>query len=403
MASTDRGRVAIIRETVCGTTPTNPDFQVIRTTGDTLAYTKGTVESAEIDSRVQPSDTLKVGATLGGNVSFELSGESYDSLLEAAFRGTYDAEINATGVFTITKSTRTIVSSGAAIDAFEDAVVGQWVLLTGFVVGASYVGATDSPNNGWWEIETVTDDNTIVVRDPGAKLVNETSAVTASARSKRLLNGDSEYCHSIERGFLDVGAYMLFKGMKINGMSLNVSAKQIVTGEFMFMGSGFAESTADPVPWLGSGEYTAPTLTPAMTATTDVGQILLDNAISTACFRSITLSLTHNMREIDCIGQEYPVIEYGTPALTGSLERLFADMTLFRAMRDHDRVSLEFGFVAADQSSGVHFSLPSVTIDTDTLDLSGGKNSDVFDRANFSAHRYTNAADETYYVQVCVA
>lgn len=477
MSSTDRGRVSVVRETTAGVTPTNPTFQIVRALSSSLAYNKQTIESNEIDSSGQPSDTVKVGASSSGNIAFELSGGSWDALIEAAFRGTFDAVINHTGVVTVTASSGTIVATGA----FGSAKVGQWVLLEGMVGDESYAGAGDSPNNGWWKILTNADANTITVDDPGSALVNETGPSSATIKSKRLLNGVVSRTHSIEESFTDVDAHILFKGQYCSGMSLNLSAGQIVTGEFQFMGTDVDEEqlpvdfngsvtitattrtvaatgafvnalpgqkvtlsnfttagnnttgviatvvdddsitltaatttlvdetdaaatiTWNEPSWLGAGSHTAVTTTDVMNATNDVGQVIIDGEISTSCFRSLQFTLTHNMRETQCVGAEFPRIDYGTPALTGSMEKLFADLDLFQTMRSHGSISLEFGFISADKKNGIHISLPSVNIDTDALDLSGGKNSDVYDRPNFSAHKFTNAASETYYAQICIA
>ena len=93
----------------------------------------------------------------------------------------------------------------------------------------------------------------------------------------------------------------------------------------------------------------------------------------------------------------------GTPALTGKFQKLYADIDLWRKMHDHETVSLEFGFIGQAADTGLHFSFPSVMINTDPIDLSGGKNTDIYDKVDWTAQRYTSDAGEIYYAMICKA
>ena len=403
MSSTDRGRISIIRQASPAIIPDEPDWQIARVTSASLAFSKETTVSNELDASAQPGSTIKIGAKSAGGLPFEWSAESFDALVEVAVRGTFDSTINATGAAVIENVARTVTLAGA----FTDAKAGQFVLLSGFVVGESYTGANDSPNNGWYEIESVTGANDVVLKDPGAKLLDETGPVTAQVKSKRVINGTVMMPHAIEEGFLDTGSFLCFLGQYINTMSMSMTAGQIVTGEFGFMGSDVVDeqvTIGDDPSWTLGGSYLPASTTSPMNATSNVGEIIIDGALSTACFRTLTLSLTNNLRETPCIGSEFPRIDYGTPACTGNFEKVFIDLDLWRKMRDHDDMSLRFGFVSPDKTSGIHVTLPRVNINSNTVDLSGGRNSDVFDKVDWNAQKYTNpVTNEIYYIQICVA
>jgi hypothetical protein len=155
--------------------------------------------------------------------------------------------------------------------------------------------------------------------------------------------------------------------------------------------------------WSAGGTYTAATSAAAFNATSNVGEIIIDGELSTACFRTLNININQNIRETQCIANEFPTVTEGQPTLTGSFEKIFTDTDLWRVMHDHDTVSLEFGFASSDGTAGIHVSIPEILINTDPVDLSGGKNSEVYDKVDFSASKYTNAALESYYVQFCVA
>jgi hypothetical protein len=480
MASTDRARLAFVRETTAGNTPTNPAFQIARVTGGGIGYQKQTIESAEIDYSANPADMIKVGAKSAGSIPMEWSPGTWNSFLEAGTRGTFSNVIDDTGAHVMAASTSTGTLTAAG--AFANAAVGQWVLLSGFVTGASYTGATDSPNNGWFKIKELTSSDVVVLEDPANKLVNETGPASANVKSSRLLNGVASRTYTIEQGFMDVAAFFRYMGQKVNTLSMSVSAGAAVTGEIGFMGSDAEEQMvlinktgaitvtattrtisctgafADAVvgqrvtisgmvtpgnnvtgeiatnasddlitltaatstlvdevgpatanvfgagaTWSAGGTYTAATSAAAFNATSNVGEIIIDGELSTACFRTLNININQNIRETQCIANEFPTVTEGQPTLTGSFEKIFTDTDLWRVMHDHDTVSLEFGFASSDGTAGIHVSIPEILINTDPVDLSGGKNSEVYDKVDFSASKYTNAALESYYVQFCVA
>ena len=480
MSSTDRGRISYLLQADCAVLPTAPAWQIAAITSSSFAFQKQTVESNIIDSSAQPVDTVKVGAKSAGTVGFEWTASvGSRTFLEAALRGAFTNPVNDTGAAVIATPAKTLTLTGA----FTHAVVGQWILLAGFVAGESYDGAKDSPNNGWYKIATLTSNDVVVLSDPRGTLIAETAPVTATVKSKRLINGVIERCFAVEEGLLDVGAFFLFLGQRLNTLSMSLSAGQIVTGEAAFMGSDVKEETpavkyngvinvqgttrtvtapgstvfatakpgqkitlADMIypgnnvtgeiatvissasvtltaattgmvdetgigngsvvgaaaSWSDGGTYAPASTAPSFNATSNVGDIIVNANTSAACFKTLNLTINNNLRETPCIGTDFPRIDYGTPALTGSLEKVFVDASLWRKMKDHGTVGIDIGLVATNGLTGIHVSIPKAYLNTDTVDLSGGRNSDVLDKIDFSAAKYTNAAEETYYCEVCM-
>lgn len=400
MSQTDRGRISHLEQTDCSVVPATPTWQVDNVVSASLSYQKQTVESGILDSSAQPTDTVKVGASSSGSLSIEWAALAFEDFLEAGVRGTYDNVVADVGTHGIVKSTRTLTATGA----FTNAIVGQWLLLSGFVAGESYAGAGDSTNNGWFEIETKTSADAVVLKDPRARLLDETGPLTAAVNSKMLINGVEERCFAIEQSLLDVDSHFVFLGQRLNTFSMSVTAGQIVTGDVGFMGSGAMEETGTTPPsWSTGATYTPALQNASLNATSNVGDIIIDGDISTSCFRTLTLTVNNNLRETPCIGLEFPRIDYGTPTCTGSFEKVYTDSDLWRKMRDHETVAMEFGLIEGGGIHGIHVSVPEVFLNTDGVDLSGGRNSDVYDKVDWSASKHTNQAGSTYYIQICVA
>lgn len=79
----DTVRLGIIRETTKGVVPTNPAFQSLRLTGESVAFTPNVVNSAELTPGRGVADSALVGATAAGDLSWELSKNAAFELLLA--------------------------------------------------------------------------------------------------------------------------------------------------------------------------------------------------------------------------------------------------------------------------------------------------------------------------------
>ena len=67
MATTaDLVRLAAVKETVLGTTPATPAFDVLRYSSESVAQQQNTVESTELSASRGVSDAIQAGATTSG-------------------------------------------------------------------------------------------------------------------------------------------------------------------------------------------------------------------------------------------------------------------------------------------------------------------------------------------------
>lgn len=99
IADSNRGRLALIAESVFGTLPATPTLQEIRMTSSDFTANKETTQSSEIRSDRMVAGLPEVGFQSGGSINFELSlGGTFDSLLEAALCGTISTGVLKNGV-----------------------------------------------------------------------------------------------------------------------------------------------------------------------------------------------------------------------------------------------------------------------------------------------------------------
>ena len=386
MAATNRGQLAYIAESVFGTTPDDPDFQKLRFTSSGLQYTKNTTESSELDSSRMLTDIIETGANSSGNIDFELSPGSYDDLIEAALGGTRSTAIN------VSAATASISSNElSATGAFANAAVGQWVLLTGWANAA---------NNGWKQITSIggaPDSVTLA-----GTTVDETATASGTVKGASIINGIAERSFSIEEAYLDAAMYRLFKGMRTSSMNLSLSTGSIITGAFNFMGTeSLAEDKSgggNPT-WYGSGSRLAVNTNAVLNSTANVGDIIIDGSVSTACFQSLDITVDNTLREVQCLGSKFPgQINYGRQMVTGSFSKLFVDWTTYEKMLNHEDVSLSFGVY--NSAGGIHVYLPRVKLGSDGVNLSGGNDSDVQESVDFTAIK---SADGTHQIRVDIA
>ncbi|MZR63862.1 phage tail tube protein [Alcanivorax sp. DP30] len=97
-ANGSRHSMALVAETVAGTTPATPTFTPIRQTGTTLALTKETIQSQELRADRQIADMRHGNKQIGGDISCELSfGGAFDTMLEAVLCGTWEEDTPSAG------------------------------------------------------------------------------------------------------------------------------------------------------------------------------------------------------------------------------------------------------------------------------------------------------------------
>lgn len=187
IASGSRHSMAIVPETVFGTTPATPTFAPLRHTGTTLALTKEAVQSEELRSDRQISDYRGGNSSVAGDISAELSFGSFDDLLEAALCGTWTLDTLKAGTtrrsFTIERNFADIGEyhryEGCSINTLSLSVAPNAVVTASFgVMGSGYSIGTSILSGATYDAATTTspfDSFTGTITEGGAPIAVVTS------------------------------------------------------------------------------------------------------------------------------------------------------------------------------------------------------------------------------------
>lgn len=97
-ADTSGTRLSFLAEATENTIPATPTWLNLRYTSETLNYLKRTVSSEEIASHRNVTDMIDVGFGVGGDIGFELSYGTLDSLLEGVLFSTWSTNVLKNGV-----------------------------------------------------------------------------------------------------------------------------------------------------------------------------------------------------------------------------------------------------------------------------------------------------------------
>lgn len=98
--TSNRTAVRFVKESEFNNVPTDPVLNNLRYTGESVAYNRQNITSNEIRADRMTADLITVGADVSGDLSFELSYESFDELIAAALCSSWSAP-DVDGVSTI--------------------------------------------------------------------------------------------------------------------------------------------------------------------------------------------------------------------------------------------------------------------------------------------------------------
>lgn len=122
----------IVSETTPGETPATPIYDTLRLTGNSMTPTVSTEQSDEIRADRMSGGGIITSLDYQGDLSFEMSAETFDDLLEAAFYGTWQADTPTVGSDTLevgsTRNTFTVAKG------YKD--IGVWATFRGVHVGS---------------------------------------------------------------------------------------------------------------------------------------------------------------------------------------------------------------------------------------------------------------------------
>lgn len=372
-ASSNRTALRRVKETVWGTTPTNPALIPIRYTGESLDDGITTEKSKEIRSDRMVSDLVVTDASISGDVNIEFSYGSFDDWLESGFMSAWGGALTVTGVAGDISTTATGLSSGTA-GKFTGFVVGQWVRLLGFAAAG---------NNGYFQITAATG-TTLTLSPAPASVETPGGAAVTVVSSGFVRNGVTEQSYTITEIFNDatVVTRRNFYGMRVKGFSFDMKTAALLTGKFSFIGKS-AEYTTSAF----AGETTAASsTTDIMNCVTNMQSIRQNGAAFTTegSVMSLTLELDNQHRPQKGLGSLGNVgVVASQLSVKATASQYFEDKTQADMFKNSDAFS--FSFVLEDNDGNAYiFTLPRCKYDSFKVN-SSQLDSDVMAQTTFQA------------------
>lgn len=224
MSDANTSALAFQREITWGQLPVSPALKLIRMTGEAIAHEKETIQSEEIRADRQISDLAQVGAQASGSFSFELSYSDFKAWWENALFSTIST-FTLTASLALAASTQRITGSNGD---FANVMVGGFVKVS---------GASTTANNGPKLVIGKGANSEYLVLAPGSIATDETTNITVAGGFMK--NGQTRHSSVFEKRILSTTGqptYQRFPGMVVDTAEINFESKQIITGEFTFLG-----------------------------------------------------------------------------------------------------------------------------------------------------------------------
>lgn len=125
IASASQTRLAIVPEVTWGTTPSNPVFQNVRYTGESLKINRQSVTSSEIRADRNVADSSQVSGGAGGDINIEWAyDDAIELLLPSLMFGSWSTDVLKNG---------TTQSSFSIEKKFENGATDVYYRMTGMV------------------------------------------------------------------------------------------------------------------------------------------------------------------------------------------------------------------------------------------------------------------------------
>lgn len=363
MSDSARHNLFLLLESTYGVTPAaDPEFTDVRHTGTTLGLGKEGFTSDELHADRQIRDFRHGVKTVGGDINFELSYGSFDTMLEAVLQGTWSPLHSTLGMtdVSVVSSDNSIISASSG---FYDYEVGDVINISGFA---------ETENNGRAVVVSATDSRITL---SGITLVDEVAGetVTLELISGRLKAGVVRRSFSFLRHFTDQSSsdkpYHLFSGVELNTLSLTIPASGMVTGSFGVVGKAL-DVLGDLSTLTNSTgpTFTAPTTTAPFDSFTGT---ITEAGSSISVVTEVSLSLANGLAPRNVVGSDETILpSVGRSNLTGSVTAFFENATLLEKFLDETESSLIVNLVDP-AGNAYELELPRIKYTGGQPDVSG--------------------------------
>jgi hypothetical protein len=371
-ATSNRTAISIIKEVTPGTTPATPAFQALRFTGESLKSNLTTTVSEEIRSDRSTANLIPTDQSNAGDIMGEMSGLTYDKLLEGALF----ADVTWTTPTAVAKTTLAVTANGFTDSAngFITAglQVGQWVKASVF---------TNALNNVYYKILTL---SAGVITTYPAPVAVQAAGTSSFLKGSTITNGVTDSSFSIQKTFNDTTAvtYTNFKGQRVSTMKVDLAVGAIAKITFGFMGMTSTTSESQ----IAGATLLPATTTEIMNCVSNVTNIIAKGAgITTALnFTDLSMSYDNKLRELKAIGTLGSIdIRPGTIEAKATINPYFEDKQLLDAFLANTAFELSFQITGSDGYSYI-FSYPSVKFTSQDI-TAGGKDQDLIIKGEVQA------------------
>ena len=347
ISSTNFSLLAYTKEQDFGSIPTLSDTsypRYLRYTSESFTYDRTKEASQELGSRTDAA-VFEISAASSGNVGTEVSYMEYDPLIESLLQGTW-TKYASSGTGVIGAAGFTVSSISGTFDT-TTLKAGQF-----FTIAAS-----GTANDGKvFRATAVTAD--LVTLDVSTPAVAGTGTATTAITSSRLVNGNTQSSFTFERQNIDTREYWAYTGMTPSKMDLQVSARELSSLSFEFVGKGLnklaMQTNLDevPIPPWDFDIHTGAT----------AGHFWFDGVKSNPDLhvRSVSLSYDNTLRDQYALGSLHP-IGYGSGTITiqGTLEVYFSNAVLYNNYLSNEGVELTFATYDT-KGNGYVITLPKI-------------------------------------------
>ena len=364
IGTANQTQLSFIKEVTAGTTPATPTMQILRMVSESLQVNNTTTQSQEITTTRDIPDLIVTDQSSSGDINSELSGTTFDALMEAALMTDTTWTSQAMAATTLAATGTGFTDSGNAF------------VSTGFVVGqfVDVGGFTDTTINQIYRIKTVVAGEITTYPAPPA---TEVAGASVTIDGSTISSGKTDHSYTIQKSFLDLTtpSYQNFRGCRVSTMNMSLSVGSIVTTGFGIMGMT-SETTTSQISGLTE---TAKTSTDVMNAVTNVSNIIATNEsnVTTAIkFTDLSLSFDNSLRDLKAIGTLGAIdIRAGTIQATASINPYFENIQLLEAYLASTEFVLSWQATSADGYTYV-FSLPAVKFTSQGL-AAGSRDTDM--------------------------
>ena len=357
----------IKKESAWGTFAGAAGAQIYRRNSTGLGLSKQTYASAEIRDDYQRSDFRHGFRSVDGSLMGDLSGGTYQLLIEAALRKT------SAVVAAMTAMSLTIAVDGAAPQYTITRAAGDWLAggVRSGMVGILSIGTLNALNTGRWLITQVVSATVLKVRSLNSTATmfaeGPIASCTATFTGKVCIvpsTSHTDDSFSIEHWRPDISVSELFVGCKVNTLGLKLPASGMTTLEAAFLGKDMTRNAAQ--------QFTSPTAATSTGVFAAVNGALRIGGANVATITGLDLTINGNMSSGPVVGSNTsPDIFEGGVEVSGNLTAYYQDGSLYDAFIAETEIDL-MAVLLADNSLSSHF----VSVYCPRIKLGGAKPDD---------------------------